>query len=49
MKIMESKLLTLQRRVNQMIIAEFNIPVYFVQKFKTKKDKIHFVGMNWYR
>jgi len=32
-----------------MIIAEFDLPIYFEQKFKTKKSKTHFVGMNWYR
>jgi hypothetical protein len=32
-----------------MVIVEFNIPVYFIQEFKRKQPKTHFVGMNWYR
>lgn len=32
-----------------MIIAEFDIPVYFIQEFKRKPSKTHFVGMNFYR
>lgn len=32
-----------------MIIAEFDLPVYFIQEFKRKPPKTHFVGMNWYR
>ena len=32
-----------------MIIAEFDLPVYFVQEFKRKASKTHFVGMNWYK
>jgi len=31
------------------MLIEFNMPVYFIQVFKQKKDKKHFVGMNWYR
>lgn len=31
-----------------MIIAEFDLPVYFIQEFKRKAPKTHFVGMNWY-
>jgi hypothetical protein len=32
-----------------MIVTQFDIPVYFIQKFKTKKDKTYLVGLNWYR
>ena len=32
-----------------MIIAEFDLPVYFIQEFKRKAPKTHFVGMNWFR
>lgn len=32
-----------------MTIAEFDLPVYFIQEFKRKPSKTHFVGMNWYR
>jgi hypothetical protein len=32
-----------------MIIAEFDIPIYFIQEFKRKPAKTHFVGMNWYK
>jgi len=32
-----------------MIIAEFDIPVYFVQEFKRKENKTWLVGLNWFR
>ena len=28
---------------------KFSLPVYYTQKFKTKKDKTFLVSMNWYR
>ena len=31
-----------------MVVAQFDLPVYFVQVFKRKAEKKHFVGMNWY-
>jgi hypothetical protein len=31
------------------MVIEFEVPVYFTQTFKKKSDKIHFVGMNFYR
>lgn len=31
------------------MVIEFDLPVYFIQVFKTKPSKTHFVGMNWYR
>lgn len=32
-----------------MIVAKFDIPVYFIQEFKRKPSKTHFVAMNWFR
>jgi hypothetical protein len=32
-----------------LIVTEFDIPAYFVQEFKTKKNKKWLTGMNWYR
>lgn len=31
-----------------MIIAEFDLPVYFVQEFKRKPNKTWLTGLNWY-
>lgn len=31
------------------LIAQFELPVYFVQEFKTKKSKAWLCSMNWYR
>ena len=32
-----------------MIVAEFDIPVYFIQEFKRKPNKTWIAGLNWYR
>jgi len=29
--------------------VQITLPVYYTQRFKTKKDKTFLVGMNWYR
>ncbi len=28
---------------------KITLPIYYVQKFKTKKDKQFLIGLNWYR
>lgn len=33
----------------QLELVSINLPVYFIQRFKKKEDKVHFVGMNWYK
>lgn len=30
-------------------MTKFVLPIYYTQKFKTKKDKTFLVGLNWYR
>lgn len=30
-------------------MTKFTLPIYYTQKFKTKKDKTFLVGLNWYR
>ena len=29
--------------------ASFSMPIYWAEKFKTKPDKVHLIGMNFYR
>lgn len=36
-------------RPEPQLVVEFELPVYFVQEFKTKKNKTWLCGMNWFR